>query len=173
MTNYLLIVEDDQDFQEYLLDIVNDSNIPFKIVKNGKLALDLMHSAEGRDIVCIVTDLNMPEVDGLTMLQNLRGTGYDLPVIILTAYGNKEKAIEAIRLGAYDFQDKPCQTERLISSIKTAYEIGQQLKNLDAEVEARLAGQDLSEDEKTQYRESLKNLLLLKKEREIRFKKAL
>jgi two-component system response regulator FixJ len=70
---------------------------------------------------CIVSDVRMPHVDGLELLQRLRADGRKLPVIIMTGHGDVPLAVEAMKLGALDFLEKPFEDERLIGMIKAAF----------------------------------------------------
>ncbi|MCC5828250.1 MAG: sigma-54-dependent Fis family transcriptional regulator [Phycisphaeraceae bacterium] len=72
--------------------------------------------------VAVITDLKMPEMDGLQLLSRLREIDRDLPVVLMTAYGSIETAVEAMREGAFDFIQKPFDGKQLISVINRAVE---------------------------------------------------
>ncbi|MDX1540783.1 MAG: response regulator [Geminicoccaceae bacterium] len=72
------------------------------------------------DARCIVSDIRMPEIDGLELLRRLKERVPDLPVIMMTAHGDVPMAVRAMQLGAVDFIEKPFDPERLISSIQSA-----------------------------------------------------
>jgi two-component system, LuxR family, response regulator FixJ len=87
---------------------------------------------------CIVSDVRMPQVDGLDLLQRLRADGRKLPIIIMTGHGDIPLAVEAMKLGALDFLEKPFEDERLIGMIHAAFT--QQVNNAQSEaVAAELA----------------------------------
>ena len=86
---------------------------------NGQKALDLIQN-KSYDVV--VTDLKMPDVDGLAVLDGVRETDADTSVIVMTAYGTIEDAVTAMKKGAYDFITKPFDTEHLCVLIKRALE---------------------------------------------------
>ena len=86
---------------------------------NGQKALDLIQN-KSYDVV--VTDLKMPDVDGLAVLDGVRETDTDTSVIVMTAYGTIEDAVAAMKKGAYDFITKPFDTEHLCVLIKRALE---------------------------------------------------
>ena len=84
---------------------------------NGITALKLLKD-NSYDLV--VTDIQMPHMTGLELLERMRSKNIDTPVIVLTAYGSKEAAIRALRAGAYDFMEKPFNLRVLLRLIKTA-----------------------------------------------------
>jgi two-component system response regulator FixJ len=69
---------------------------------------------------CIVSDVRMPNLDGLELLRRLRETGKSFPTIIMTGHGDIPLAVEAMKLGAIDFIEKPFEDDRLIEAIKAA-----------------------------------------------------
>lgn len=71
---------------------------------------------------CVVTDIRMPEIDGIELLKRLKATAADLPVIVMTGHGDVPLAVEAMKLGALDFMEKPFEDERLINVLQAAFE---------------------------------------------------
>lgn len=69
---------------------------------------------------CILSDVRMPDVSGLDLLRSLQGSGDPRPLILMTGHGDVELAVQAIKLGAFDFVEKPFANERLIASIEDA-----------------------------------------------------
>ena len=69
---------------------------------------------------CIVCDVRMPDMTGLDLLRKLKQTGDDRPFLLLTGHGDVAMALEAIKLGAFDFLEKPFDNDRLIEAIKSA-----------------------------------------------------
>ncbi len=74
------------------------------------------------DIDTVLLDLKMPEMDGIETLQQLKRHNNDVPVIIVTAFGDIPTAVQAIKLGAYDFIEKPPQISKLIVTLNRAIE---------------------------------------------------
>ncbi|MEM7021423.1 MAG: sigma-54 dependent transcriptional regulator [Pseudomonadota bacterium] len=70
----------------------------------------------------VVSDIRMPDIDGLSLLQKVLDVDADLPVILITGHGDVPMAVEAMRRGAYDFIEKPFSSERLVGSVKKAAE---------------------------------------------------
>jgi two-component system, LuxR family, response regulator FixJ len=69
---------------------------------------------------CIVSDVRMPEVSGLDLLRQLQNAGDPRPLLLMTGHGDVELAVQAIKLGAFDFVEKPFTNERLVSSVEQA-----------------------------------------------------
>jgi len=70
----------------------------------------------------VVTDLKMPDVDGMDLLKTVKGIDNRVPVVIVTGYGTIRKAVEAIKCGAYDFIEKPVEREKLTLVVERALE---------------------------------------------------
>ncbi|MDT3381395.1 response regulator FixJ [Labrys neptuniae] len=91
---------------------------------------------------CVVTDIRMPEIDGIELLKRLKATAADLPVIVMTGHGDVPLAVEAMKLGALDFMEKPFEDERLINVLQAAFEQSSKATKVAAdasELAARLA----------------------------------
>jgi two-component system response regulator PilR (NtrC family) len=115
----ILIVDDEQSYRQ-LLSLVfqeNDNNI--RTAMNGRQALELLR-AEPADV--IISDVKMPDMDGIQMLRALRETQPDLGVILMTAYASVDTAREAFKLGADDFIQKPFDVEELKLIVKKTLE---------------------------------------------------
>ncbi|TSD85483.1 response regulator transcription factor [Mycobacterium sp. KBS0706] len=82
---------------------------------------------------CIVTDVRMPEMDGLTLQQKLVERGIALPVIVMTGHGDIPIAVQALKAGAVDFLEKPFDDELLISAVRTALERNQRDRGRQSE----------------------------------------
>lgn len=85
-------------------------------------AVSLLEFVEDSVDGIVVTDLKMPKMDGMTLLARLRTVDADLPVVLITAHGDVQMAVEAMRLGAYDFIEKPFDPERLLDVVQRACE---------------------------------------------------
>jgi two-component system response regulator FixJ len=72
---------------------------------------------------CIVTDVRMPGMSGVDLLRKLKGAGSTTPVIVMTGHGDVSMAVEAMKLGAFDFIEKPFSDQSLISAVEAALEI--------------------------------------------------
>lgn len=113
----LLIVDDEEGIRDLLLYELRNCGAELLTADTGRSALSLIQS---RSPCLVISDINMPEMTGLELLKEVRGQGLHTPFIFLTAFGDKEKAIAAFRLGAVDFIDKPYQRAILQKSVEEA-----------------------------------------------------
>jgi two-component system response regulator FixJ len=84
---------------------------------------------------CIVSDVRMPGVSGIDLVQQLKAQGVAAPIILITGRGDIDMAVSAIKLGAFDFLEKPFDENRLLASIREAVEIGRQKATESVELE--------------------------------------
>lgn len=126
----ILLVDDEID----LLDIVkmDMESVGNEILtaSNGQEALNIMKKVkEGTLWVdAVLSDINMPIMNGLIFLRELRAMGLETPFVFFSGYGDKEKTMEAQRLGALDFLEKPYDPATLISAMKKACNLGLKMK---------------------------------------------
>lgn len=114
-----LVVEDDQRMRELLRELFEREGYFVETASDGSRAFELL---QGKAFDIIITDLKMPDVDGMAVLEKAKETQPDALVIVITAYGTVESAVEAMKLGAYDYITKPFDPERLMLIIKRAVE---------------------------------------------------
>jgi two-component system response regulator FixJ len=91
---------------------------------------------------CIITDVRMPDVNGIELLRRLRAASVSLPVIVITGHGDIGLAVEAMKLGAIDFFEKPYDDEALIGAVRSALikrETDTKREAVKVEIESRLA----------------------------------
>ncbi len=115
----ILVVDDKDSMRNMLTATLVEEGHQVDSAGNGQKALDLIQN-KSYDIV--VTDLKMPDVDGLQVLDGVKETDADTSVIVMTAYGTIEDAVAAMKKGAFDFITKPFDTEHLCVLIKRALE---------------------------------------------------
>ncbi len=111
----ILIIDDDPHFLRILSRILSGEKFQVTATSNPCEALGLLRSGNFNLIIC---DLRMPDCDGLNLLQGIRSTGNEIPVIILTAYGEAEAYLEAVNAGATEFLNKPINSEELIPVVR-------------------------------------------------------
>jgi two-component system response regulator FlrC len=110
----VLIVEDDANLREALLDTLELSGYRVLVAANAEAAVDLL----GREAPGLVlSDVQMPGMDGHALLRVIKTKAPGLPVVLMTAYGQIERAVEAMRDGAADYLPKPFETDRLIAVV--------------------------------------------------------
>lgn len=110
----ILIVDDDASNLSALQAILERELYAVVQAKSAKQALSLFHK---EDIDLIVSDLRMPGMDGLELLQAIRKISPDVPMILLTAYGTVDNAVEAMKIGAVDFLNKPTKRKELLNAV--------------------------------------------------------
>ncbi|MGH1462502.1 MAG: sigma-54-dependent transcriptional regulator [Neptuniibacter sp.] len=115
MSNKVLIVEDDNELREALCDTLELAGFDFLEAEDAEKALELLQENQ---VDMVVSDVNMPGMDGHELLDKIR-TGYPgLPVMLITAFGQVSKAVEAIKAGAVDYLMKPFDSAALISAVR-------------------------------------------------------
>ena len=124
MMQTILIVDDDPVQRRLLEAAITRMGLATVTAPGGGPALDLLFSPKGEQITLMLLDLMMPDIDGIQVLTKLRAANQDLPVLVLTAKGGIDSAVEAMRAGANDFLVKPASPERIKVSIGNALKLG-------------------------------------------------
>ncbi|WP_044416119.1 response regulator [Halarcobacter anaerophilus] len=111
----LLFVEDEADLVEIITDTLKKLDANFLSAKNGQEALELIE--QNRDIDIIVTDINMPVMNGLKMIEELKKRGFNIPVIIMSAHTETDFINKAKELGVDNYLLKPFDFIKFIDLI--------------------------------------------------------
>ncbi len=101
----ILVIDDEPNVRTVLTMLLEDDGYQVVTAENGEAGLAVIEDGPAVDLV--ITDLKMPGRDGLSLLRRMREIGRDAPVVMITAYGSIEKAVEAMKIGAADFITKP------------------------------------------------------------------
>lgn len=117
----VLIVDDEADLRDIFQGILSDLNIQSEQAENGRAALDLLRQKEFHLVLC---DIKMPEMDGIDCLMNAQAEGVFTPFVFVTGYGDEDKMLQAMRLGALDFISKPFDTRKVTEVIFRILEVG-------------------------------------------------
>jgi len=121
MMESILIVDDKPDMIALLRRIIRQKmDVQVLGAESGKRAIELIRG-NGTDLV--ISDIRMPGMDGLSLMRHIKDIDPDIVVILLTAFGTIEMAVDALKVGAYDFLTKPIEKERLIHTIRKALEL--------------------------------------------------
>ncbi|MDA8019029.1 MAG: sigma-54 dependent transcriptional regulator [Thermoanaerobaculia bacterium] len=120
MKSRVLIVDDEPRMAEAIATAMRRSGYACRVATRGDEALDLFRE-HGADLV--VTDLRVPGVDGMELLARLQEERPDVPVIVITAYGDVRTAVEAMRDGAFDYVTKPFDNDELRTIVGRALEL--------------------------------------------------
>ncbi|MGK5094880.1 response regulator [Deltaproteobacteria bacterium TL4] len=116
MAMRILIVDDEQHIQNMIKHFLLLKGHEVHIAANGQQAWEIFKEKEdGFDL--ILTDIKMPVMTGVQLLQKIRNKGHDVPIIIMTAYAEMDYTLTALRLGAFDFLIKPFPLEELAKSL--------------------------------------------------------
>ena len=124
----ILLVDDEVIFTRNMETLLDARGYRSTLVNSGAEAI---RALENEDFDVVVLDLKMPGMDGLTTLKEIKKLGLFTQTLILTGHGSIDSALEAIKLGAYDYLTKPCQISELVEKIEGAWEIKDDLKRQD------------------------------------------
>ena len=144
MTSVIHIVDDEESVRAslaFLLEIAGFTT------RTYAAATALLSRADLLEEGCVVTDLRMPEIDGVELLRRLRATGATIPAIVVTGHADVQMAVDAIRQGAYDFIEKPFSDKTIIDSIQRAMDHGARVAEKQRSASARKIIEALTERE--------------------------
>jgi DNA-binding NtrC family response regulator len=115
----VLLVDDEVVFTTNMSKLLTNRGYRVTAVNSGDSAVQALEK-ENFDVV--VLDLKMPGMDGITTLKEIKKLGLFTETLILTGHGSIDTALEAIKLGAYDYLTKPCEIDELVTKIEGAWE---------------------------------------------------
>ncbi len=124
---HILVIDDEPSIREVLQDILEDEGYTISTAGNGELA---RAAFKANVFDAIFMDIWMPDVDGISLLQEFQAAGSQSPTIMISGHGTVETAVEAIQFGAYDFLEKPLSTAKLLITLNRALESREQRKEL-------------------------------------------
>lgn len=111
----VLIVDDSSAIRKILVRVLSQTDLPIKQVHEANDGAEALKIVEANDVSLILSDINMPNVDGLELLQKLRLTPKwkDLSVVMITTEGSQAKVLEAVQLGAKGYVRKPFTADQI------------------------------------------------------------
>ncbi|MFQ5848166.1 MAG: sigma-54-dependent transcriptional regulator [Candidatus Methylomirabilales bacterium] len=115
----ILIVDDEAGMREFLSILLEREGFQVECAEDGEEALQAVRKAQ---FDLIISDLRMPNLDGVRLLEGLQKVEPEIPVVLVTAYASAESAIQAMKLGAYDYLTKPFRVEEIKQVISRALE---------------------------------------------------
>lgn len=118
-TKLVLIADDDPDIVELISTFISSLDCLIITALDGEQALTLV---ENNNVDVIISDIAMPKLDGIKLLKALLARGHTQPFIFLTGNPSQENTAQALRLGAFDFLDKPCRSQDLLKVVRRALE---------------------------------------------------
>ncbi len=138
----VLVVDDEENLRVLVRTILRREGFEVEVASGGEQALALVESF-GPDV--ILTDVRMPKMGGLDLLTTLKAKGNDAVVVVMSAYGNVDLAIEAIKAGAYDYLQKPFKPEELVLVLRKAEE-RESLRRENRALRQEMRQKDMFED---------------------------
>ena len=133
----ILIVDDEKNYTLILSAVLEDAGFETLTANSGPESLDILSQS---DVDLVLTDMKMPTMDGIDLLARIKQQDADLPVIMMTAHGTVEKAVEAMQKGAYNYILKPFDNEQLVLYANKAvsmYRVVKENRQLRSAVESR------------------------------------
>lgn len=123
---FVVVIDDDPQMRSLLIDHLELNNYTIKSFDDGLGAMKflLSNDTEASQVELVLTDIRMPEVDGLTVLRQLKPQRPDLPIIIMTAHASVETAVEGLRKGAFDYIVKPFKLSEISHAVERAINYG-------------------------------------------------
>lgn len=115
--NKVLLVDDEVEFTEALAERMQARGLEVETCDSGSSAVE---AAKHKDFHAVILDLAMPGMDGIETLKRLRTEHPDLQIIVLTGHATVEKTVEAMKLGALDFLEKPADIKEIMAKIEQA-----------------------------------------------------
>jgi two-component system response regulator FixJ len=133
------VIDDDEALRESLVFLLRTARLE---VISFPSAAAFLEELPGKGLSCVITDMRMPGLSGLDLLRRLRELKIEVPVIVITGHGDVPLAVEAMKVGAIDFLEKPFDDEVLLASVRSAlkqhdHEAKKQAERAD--IESRLA----------------------------------
>jgi two-component system response regulator FixJ len=125
----IYVIDDDDAVRQSLEFLLKTAGLTVRGFEHARAFLEILPQIEHG---VVVTDVRMPDISGIDLLRGLRETNPDLPVIVITGHGDISLAVEAMKIGAVDFLEKPFDDDLLIASVRLAL-------NRDADVAKRKA----------------------------------
>src|SRR5215208_6428328 len=133
------VIDDDEAMRDSLEFLLGSADFAVTLFESAQHFLDALAEVE---FGCVVSDVRMPGIDGIELLKRLKTSRSTLPVLIMTGHGDVPLAVEAMKLGAFDFFEKPFDDEAIVSAVRLALDRLKQTEKASAdraELEKRLA----------------------------------
>jgi two-component system NtrC family response regulator len=133
----ILIVDDEKNYLPILSAVLEEEGFETLTANSGQEALEVLNNS---DVDLVLTDMKMPFMDGIELLERVKNKDSNLPVIMMTAHGTVDKAVEAMQKGAYNYILKPFDNERLVLYVNkaiTMYRLVKENRRLRTAVESQ------------------------------------
>ncbi|MDQ3713721.1 MAG: response regulator, partial [Acidobacteriota bacterium] len=113
----ILLADDDVNLRRVLEFQLTEAGYQVLTAQDGAEALQVFSE---NDFDCVVTDLRMPKLSGLELLEKIKAGGAEIPVIVITAFGEVETAVTAMKAGAFDYINKPFNRDEILLTLERA-----------------------------------------------------
>src|SRR5882672_4164343 len=113
------IVDDDEAVRDSLATLLISAGLR---TKSFASACGFLQEAASLEPGCLISDVRMPEMDGITLLRELKSLKLDFPVVLITGHGDIKMAVQALKAGAVDFVEKPYDDETILAAVRRAQE---------------------------------------------------
>ncbi|MES2194286.1 MAG: response regulator FixJ [Pseudomonadota bacterium] len=133
------VIDDDEAMRDSLNFLLDSADFSVTLFETAQSFLDAL---PGLEFGCVVSDVRMPGIDGIEMLKRMKAGQSTFPILIMTGHGDVPLAVEAMKLGAVDFLEKPFEDDRLIGMIEAAIRQAEPAARSEAitqEIAARVA----------------------------------
>ena len=118
--NKALVIDDEQVVLDSVTKILTDENYEVDVSLSGREGLQW---AIGRDYTIVLTDIRMPDIGGMRVLRDIKRAKPSLPVVMITGYASVESSVQAMKLGAADYIEKPFTPDQLLKAVASALDI--------------------------------------------------
>jgi two-component system response regulator FixJ len=112
----IYVIDDDDAVRQSLEFLLQTAGHTVRGFESAKAFLEILPELRSG---CIITDVRMPEISGIDLLRKVKELGADIPVIVITGHGDISLAVEAMKLGAVDFLEKPFDDDQLLAALKS------------------------------------------------------
>ena len=119
-SNLISVVDDDESIRRTTKLLIESFGYRAAVFESAE---KFLRSGQLQDTSCLVVDVHMPGINGLQLQSQLAAEGCSIPIIFITAYGNKESRRQAMQAGAVAFLDKPFSDKQLLKYIRTAFSV--------------------------------------------------
>jgi len=139
MARKVHVIDDDAAMRDSLNFLLDSAGFEVTLFETAQQFLDALPALA---FGCVISDVRMPGIDGIELLKRLRTLNSGFPIVVMTGHGDVPLAVEAMKLGAMDFLEKPFEDERLIAMIEAALRVAEPAAKSDAvaqDIAARVA----------------------------------
>jgi len=136
MPSKILVIDDEKSVRTALKDIFEMEKYKVEEAVDGKEGYNLL---KVKEYDCVLCDIKMPKINGMELLEKVQNEGIDVPMIMISGHGNTDTAVEAVRLGAFDYIAKPPDLNRLLITVRNALDHGS-LKTEAKELKRQVKG---------------------------------